>query len=71
MLGLSGEIPTTTGSCKDSRYLTASKVSRVAVAVTAMMFTLEGIILLNSPMEAKAVRNSSPLYKQNTQLSNY
>ena len=70
MLGLLGDMPTITGSCKDSRYFTASKVSRVAVAVTAMIFILEGTMLLNSPMEAKAVRNSSPLDKQNTQLSN-
>ena len=61
MLGQLGDIPTITGSCKDSQYFTASKVLRVAVAVTAMTFILEGIMLLNSPMEAKAVRNSSPL----------
>ena len=45
-----------------SRSLTASSVTQVAVAVNAIIFTLLGKILLNSPSEANAMQNSSPLH---------
>ena len=41
-LGLFGDTPMTIGSCRDNLSLTISKVLSVAVAVSAIIFTLPG-----------------------------
>ena len=49
------------GSRIDNLFLTALKVSFVAVAIVASTFTRSGIILSSSPSKAKLIRNSTLL----------
>ena len=61
MFSLSGGRPITAGSFKDSRSVTTSNVSFVAVAVSAKILMLRGIVLLNVPISENAFLKSSPL----------
>ena len=62
ILGILGDIPTTTGSIIDNRCFTMSKVDLLAVAVKARMLTPDSTILLKVPNSANAKRKLSPLY---------
>jgi len=54
-------IPTITGSFKDSCFLTISSVVWMAVAVRGIKCTLLGTMLCNSQRAICAALNSSPL----------
>ena len=60
MLSRYGGSATITGFFKHSLWLTMSTVSKVAVAVSAIMFTRARIKLRSSPTWAKTILNSSP-----------
>ena len=62
ILILSGGSPIKTGFSIDKRHVTESKVSLVAVAITASVFTNFGIKHSTLPSSANTSLNSSPLY---------
>lgn len=61
MLSLSGDNPITTGFFIDSLFMTQSRVSLVAIAVKAKIFTQHGRRLLMVPSSLNALQNVSPL----------
>jgi len=62
MLILSGGNPIKTGVSIDKRCITECKVSLLAVAVTASIFTNFGIKQRTLPSSANSFLNSSPLH---------